>query len=392
MFRALWIANLVSGIGTWVQEVGAGWLMTDLGATPQQIALLQAAASAPMVLLVLPAGVLADAVDRRRVLVISQLGMVLAAVLLAAATWTGTVTPALLLLLTAALGVGSALGNPAWQTLMTDLVPRDEIAPAVGLHGVSLSVSRALGPVVGGLAVAAAGPGAAFALNAASFAVLIVVLLTYAPARAVAPAPSRAGGWLAALWAYVKSDRAFRAVLVRTAIFVFFAAALWGLMPLVAREHLRLGPRGFGLLVGCLGAGAVAMAWVLPRAQRAFSPDALVAAAALAAAGAVAVTVWWPAPALACVMMAFYGAGWVTNVTLVNAGAQLLAPPALKARAFGCYLATHFGAMAAGSFAFGSLAERTSVTTALLVSAGGLALGTLTLPWWSLRGAAARGQ
>lgn len=391
VFRALWVANLASTIGTWVHEVGAGWLMTELRASPMMVALVQSAASLPMVLLVLPAGVLADVVDRRKILLVAQVAMAAVALALAGLTWSGGVAAWSLLAVTAVLGAASAVSSPAWQTVMTDLVPRGEVGRAVGLHGVSLSVSRALGPAIGGALVWWGGPGAAFACNAASFVGLIAVLTVWrADIGAAAPVnePERRP-WAAVgeAWRFVRGSAAFGAVLWRTGLFVFFAAAVWGLLPLIAREHLHLGPAGFGMLVGCLGAGAVGMAWWLPSVQRRAGPSVLVGSAALMVAAGLLVIVAFPVAWWACLAMAAIGAGWVTNVTLVNAAAQTLAPAAIKGQAFGCYLATHFGALAAGSAAFGALAQRTNLSEAMTVAAAGLVLGVATLGRWRLAAA-----
>src|SRR6516162_4662123 len=160
VFRALWLASLASNLGTWLQNVGAGWLMTGLTPSPLMAALVQAATTLPVFLLALPAGALADVIDRRRLLLAAQGWMLVAAAALAAATAAGVVTPWLLLALTFALGLGFALNAPAWQAAVPELVPRAEVPAAVALNGVSVNASRAVGPALGGVLVAAAGPGA----------------------------------------------------------------------------------------------------------------------------------------------------------------------------------------------------------------------------------------
>src|SRR4051812_37950679 len=169
VFRWLWIASLTSNIGTWMQNVGAAWLMTDLSASPLMVALVQAATNLPFFVLAVPAGALADIVDRRRLLLVAQSWMLLVAAALAAVTFTGQLTPWLLLGLTFLLGLGSALNSPAWQATTPELVPREEIPAAVALGGVSMKVARAGGPALGGLLGAAAGPGGTFFFHALSF-------------------------------------------------------------------------------------------------------------------------------------------------------------------------------------------------------------------------------
>src|SRR4051812_26920279 len=160
LFRWLWIASLASNLGTWMQNVGAAWLMTELSAEALMVALVQAATNLPFFVLAVPAGALADIVDRRKLLLVAQSWMLLVATGLAALAFTGNMTPWLLLATTFLLGLGSALNAPAWQATTPELVPREEVPAAVALGGVSMNVARAVGPAVGGLVVAAGGPGA----------------------------------------------------------------------------------------------------------------------------------------------------------------------------------------------------------------------------------------
>jgi len=176
LFRWLWIASLASNVGTWMQNVGAAWLMTDLAASPLLVALVQAATNLPVFVLAVPAGALADIVDRRRLLLVAQTWMLLVAAVLATITFAGQITPWLLLATTFLLGLGSALNAPAWQATTPELVPRAEVPAAVALGGVSMNVARAVGPALGGLLVAAAGPGATSLFNALSFLGVLFVL------------------------------------------------------------------------------------------------------------------------------------------------------------------------------------------------------------------------
>jgi MFS family permease len=176
VFRALWIATLVSNLGTWMQDVSESWLMVSLTKSPILVALVETAGSLPVVLLALPAGAFADLIDRRRLLLITQLWMLIAAALMAAFTFGGIMRPWLLLLMTFALGLGSAMNSPAWQAIVPELVPRSELPAAVTLSSVAFNLSRAVGPAIGGFLVAATGSGAVFLLNAASFVGVILVI------------------------------------------------------------------------------------------------------------------------------------------------------------------------------------------------------------------------
>jgi MFS family permease len=190
VFRSLWIASLASNVGTWMQNVGAAWLMTDLSASPLFVALVQAATNLPFFVLSVPAGALADIVDRRRLLLVAQSCMLLVAAALAAVTFAGQMTPWLLLGMTFLLGIGSVLNSPAWQATTPDLVPREEIPAAVALAGLSMNGARAVGPALGGLTVAAAGPGATFLLNAVSFLGVLVVLARWRRPRETSALPA----------------------------------------------------------------------------------------------------------------------------------------------------------------------------------------------------------
>src|SRR5215213_1818024 len=269
LFRALWLAAVASNVGTWMHNVGAEWLMTTLAPTPFLVALMQTAETAPTFLLALPAGALADIVDRRRLLIFSQAWMLCAAVALAASALAGLTSPTVLLLLTFALGLGAAMNAPAWQAIVPELVPREELASAVSLNGVAFNIARAVGPALGGLIVAAAGPWAVFLLNSFSFVGVILVLYRWRRESVESISPTeRVVGAMRAGLRYARHAPELRNVLVRTGAFALCASALWALMPLVARRELGLGPFQYGLLLGCLGAGAIAGAFLLSWAKR----------------------------------------------------------------------------------------------------------------------------
>ena len=269
LFRALWIAAVASNVGTWIQDVSATWLMTSLASSPLMVALVQTASTLPIFLLALPAGALADIVDRRRLLLVTQSWMLLAAAALGVLTIAGATTPWGLLVLTFILGLGAAMNAPAWQAIIPELVPHVELPAAVALNSVGFNLARAVGPALGGLVVGAIGSGAAFLLNAASFLCVVGVLYGWrrAPRTSVLPA-ERVLGAIRAGVRYVRYAPALRAVFVRVAAVVVSASALWALLPVIARRELGLSSAGYGLLLGCFGAGAVAGATLLPAARR----------------------------------------------------------------------------------------------------------------------------
>jgi len=277
VFRSLWIAALVSNIGTWIQNVGAAWLMTSIAPSPVMVSLVQSAMGLPVFLLALPAGALADVLDRRRLLLFTQGWMLVAAAGVGVLTLMGATTLWLLLTFTFLMGVGSVLNMPAWQAIVPELVPRPELPAAVSLNSVGFNVARVVGPTLGGVIVAAAGAGAAFLMNAVTFLSVLVLLYRWRrPCRESVLPRERVVGAMQAGIRYVRHAPAVHGVLVRIGVFIIPSSALWALLPLVARFELGHGSTGYGLLVGCLGAGAVLGAAVLPGLRLRVSTDALI--------------------------------------------------------------------------------------------------------------------
>jgi MFS family permease/quinol monooxygenase YgiN len=385
LFRALWTANLASNVGTWMQSVGAAWLMTSLTPSSAMVALVQTATSLPVFLVGLPAGALADIVDRRRLLVVTQTWMLASAAILGALTLAGAITPWTLLVLTFVLGLGAALNMPAWQASMPELVPRAELPAALALNGISINIARAIGPALGGLIIAAVGTGGVFLLNAASFVGVVVVLVRWRRAHSPSLMPAeRFAGAIRAGARYVRYAPRFRAVLVRTWVFIVCGSALWALLPLVARRELGLGAPGYGVLLGCIGTGAVLGATVLPRIRDAVSADVLVNGATALFALAVATPVLTRIVPLVAAAMVVGGMGWIALMSSFNTAAQMALPSWVRARGVAMYLLVFQGGLAAGSAIWGALAVRTSDGVALLAAALALVAGTAASLRWRL--------
>ena len=384
-FRSVWIALVASNIGTWMQSVGAAWLMTSLTTSPLLVALMQTATSLPIFLVGIPAGTLADLVDRRKLLLVTVAWMLLVALGLGALTLAGLVTAWTLLALTFLLGLGAALNAPAWQAIVPELVDREELPAAVALQAMGFNVARAVGPAIGGLVVAASGPAAVFLLNAASFLGVLVVLARWrsAPMSNDLPPEDMLGATAAGL-RYVGNAPALQAVLVRIGVFMLGASALWALLPVVARYDLGLGAGGYGIILGSLGFGAVGGALLLPRLRRVLPIDRLTALATLVFAGAtLALATLHVVPLLvACMMVG--GMAWLAMMSSLTVVAQTVSPAWVRARAMGIYLLVIQGMMAAGSFGWGALAEQVGNQTALSVAAVAL-VGGLAATWrWPL--------
>jgi MFS family permease len=380
VFFWLWIAALVSNIGTWMQNVGAAWLMTSLSPSPLLVALIQTASSLPILLLALPAGALADIVDRRRLLIVSQALMLAAAGALSWLTILHLTTPILLLVLTFGLGLGSALNAPAWQAMIPDLVPREDLTAAIALGGINYNAARAIGPALGGIVVAWVGAGATFALNAASFLAVIAVLYKWerVPHPGLLPAERMLGAMRAGL-RYVRHAPALRATLVRTAAFTFGGSAVWAVLPLVARFELGLQASGYGLLLACFGTGAIVGGASLPCLTQTLSRNAMTGASSAVFAATMLALSATHGVVVACVVMAVGGAAWTMTMSTLNVAAQLSVPGWVQGRALSCYQIILQGAMAAGSALWGFVASAMGVRSSLLFASIAIVVGLLTM-------------
>jgi MFS family permease len=376
LYRRLWLASLVSNLGTWMHEAAGAWLMTMLSHSPLLVALMQTAASLPFFLLAFPAGALADVVDRRRVLLITQAWMLLAAAALGVLAIAGLVTPPVLLGLTFALGVGSAMTSPAWQAITPELVSAQDLPAAIALGGVAFNLARAVGPALGGLATASIGPGMVFLVNAASFLAVLAVLATW---RRTAPRPFEVPedvfGAMRAGARYVRHSLPLHIVLTRSASFVVFASAVWSLLPLVARQLFGLGAVGYGLLLGCLGLGAVVGAAVLPSLRRRLAIDRLMVAAAATFALSSATLAVVREPVVAGIVLLAGGGAWMATMSTINTAAQTSVSAWVRARALSVSLLVIQGSMALGALLWGTVAVHAGLPAALLMAAGGLLIG-----------------
>ena len=378
LYRALWGAQLVSNIGTWMQNVGAVWLMGSLGGSPAEVALVQSAVTLPVFLTALPAGALADIVDRRRLLLCTQTWMLLSAGALAALTAADEVTPGVLLALVFSLGLGTAINMPAWQAIQPELVPRREFPQAVALGSASINVGRAIGPAIGGILVAAAGSEAVFALNAVSFLGIVVVLFTWRRERSESDMPSeRLLGAVRAGLRYGRNSPALRAVLARSATFMIAASAFMALLPVVARSELHMSAAGFGALLTCFGAGAVIATATLPRLRERVDIDRLVVGATLVVAAAALALALAEHVVVAVLASLAGGVAWVVCLSSFNVSAQRALPGWVRARGMGFYLLTVQGGTALGAALWGTVATTWDVRVALGAAACALALGTL---------------
>jgi len=376
LFRSLWIAALISYTGTWMRNVAAGWLMTELTMSPLMVSLVQAAYTLPVFLVILPAGALADLVDRRKFLLFTQGWMVFAAGLLGIITLRGYVTPWVLLIFTFVLGLGAVMNDPAWQAITPEVVSPERHAPAVALGSVGYNLARAVGPAVGGFVVAAAGAGIAFLLNAATFFGVIFFLYRWKRPRHEHVESGRVRDAMRIGLSYGLSSHVVRCVLVRTAAFSLAASPLLALLPILARPF---GARGYGLLLGSFGLGALIGAAVLPRVRSRLSVDGLVLFAIVLFAAMVFAAGRVQSFGGLNLILFTAGVAWIGILACLNVAAQTMSPPQMRARALSMYILVLQGGMAVGSAAWGALATRVGVPTTLLCSACALVAGLVTV-------------
>ncbi|GAA6618643.1 MFS transporter [Scytonema sp. NUACC26] len=376
IFRALWIASAVSSIGTWMHDVGAAWLMTTLAPnSPLLVALMQAAGSLPFFLLALPAGAIADVVDRRKMLLWTQSWMLAAATLLGVLTVAKLTNPWILLLLTFALSIGSAMNMPVWQAVTPELVPKEELPQAVTLSGIVVNLSRSIGPALAGIVIAAAGTGFVFLLNAVSFVGVILVISQWqrTPQKSGLPTERFVGAMQAGI-RYIRYAPVFQAVLFRTVAYIFFASALFALLPLLGRQELKLDALGYGTILGFWGIGGLAGAFLLPKLRQQFAVDRLVAGSSILMGGMMLAIAFFRSVPLVCAVMLLVGIASLSVMVSLNVSAQTAVPSWVRARALSVQLLVFQGCMVLGSLLWGTLAQYVGTPNSLAIAAVGLIL------------------
>ena len=349
--------------------MGAAWLMTTLAPSPLLVALVQTATNLPVFLLGIAAGAVADIMDRRKLLIVTQGAMLAAAAALGILTVTGKTGPWTLLWLTFALGLGSTMNGPAWMAILPELVPVRELPAAIALNSVGFNLARAIGPALGGAVVATAGAGGAFMVNAISFVGVMIVLYLWPrePERDVKSTESMGE----AVWAglrYVRFAPHMHAVLFRSGSFVISASAIWSLLPLVAKVELHSESSGFGLLLGCLGIGSIAAAVILGRLRHLLSPDSIATWGTVLFGLVSMALAYLSSFGMVAAALAAGGVAWMSVNSTLNTAAQTSLPAWVRARGLAVYLLVFQGAMAVGSVIWGAVAERIGLRTTLMIA------------------------
>ncbi|WP_432770241.1 MFS transporter [Sphingopyxis sp.] len=377
-FRAIWIANLASNMGSMIQSVGAAWLMTELTTSHLFIALVQASATLPILLLGVVAGAIADNYDRRAVMLAAQGFMLAASALLTVATWSGVLTPALLLAFTLAVGCGTALNSPAWQASVRLQVGHADLPQAIALNTIAFNLARSVGPALGGLLISLTSPALAFAFNAVSYVALIVVLLRWHP-DVTPPRRTPMLGAIATGIGFCMASRPVRRILARGFAFGLGAAGFQALLPSLVRDRLHGSEITYGLCLGAFGLGSIFCALWIGAARRRWGSDRVLGIAATTFA-AMMVPVALTQNLLVVLAAAFVAGGaWVSTFTTLNVAMQLRSPEEILGRCLSIYQAVTFGALALGAYVLGLVADLTSLSAAILASGTWLAGAALIL-------------
>ena len=389
-FTVLWVATVISNIGTWMQSAASGWLMTSLDPNPLMVAMVQLATALPIFVLAVPSGALADIVDRRRLLLRVELAITAVIALFAYLLGTDSVDEDLLLIVTGCGGIAAALIAPAWQSIVPLLVRRESVAPAITLNSVGINVSRAIGPALAGVVIARLGIAASYWLDAASNLVVIAALWWWRePAGGVQRLPpERFFGAMVIGLRHARHNPALRDTLKRAAVFFPLASAYWALLPLVVREKIHGGPALYGFLLGAIGLAAIAGALALPRLRTRFGADRLAGYGMLGTALALLLFGIAGHPTTAFVASVIAGFSWITVLAPLNISTQAVLPAWVRGRGIAIYATVMFGGLTIGSLIWGEVAASHGIRTTLIAAAILLALAVPLARRWKLQTAA----
>ena len=386
-FAVIWTATLISNVGWWMYSAASGWLMTSLNPDPLIVALVQAASSLPICLFAIPAGALADIFDKRKFLIIVESLTTAVSAVYAAMVGFGLATPGNLLLFTFLIGAAGALTVPAWQAVVPQLVPKDDLPPAIAANSAGVNVSRAVGPALGGLTISGYGVVAPFWANAVANLAIVGSLLWWRPTRGprtLLPA-ERFGQAILAGLRYARHNLHLRATMMRAAGFFLFTSAYWALLPLVSREQIAKGPGFYGVLLGVIGAGAVAGVFFLPWLKAKLGPDRLMALGALGQAVAMVLYGLAHEPVTALLASLIAGASWIAALATLGVSAQVALPDWVRARGLALYTTVFFGCLTLGSAAWGEIAVLVGLPAAHFLAAAGT-VAAIALTWrWKLQ-------
>lgn len=379
-FAVLWVATILGNVGSFMRDVASAWLATDLSSSPAAVATIQAAATLPVFLLAIPAGVLSDILDRRRFLIVIQIGLAGVSGTLAVLAWQQGLTIEILIGLAFLGGIGAAMMGPTWQSIVPELVPANTLRQAVALNALGVNIARAIGPATGGLLLAAFGASVTYGVDLVSYLFVIAALVWWKrPAQAADPLREHFFSAFRAGLRFTRAHSKLHVVLARAAVHFAFGSSVWALLPLVARQLLHGGAGLYGVLLGAVGAGAIVGALTMPRLQKRLDADGLVLLSAIVTAIVMAALSIAPPVWLALPLLLLLGAAWITALTTLGGAAQAILPNWVRGRALAVYQMVFNGALAGGSLLWGFVAQAMGTPHALLIAAAGLVIAALLL-------------
>jgi MFS family permease len=386
-FTIIWTASVASNVGTAMFDTASGWLITSLNANPVAVSLVQVAVSLPLFLFTLPAGALADVVDSRRLLIVVEVALLAVSAIFALIVSLGLATSATLLTTTFLLGIGGALTSPAWGAIIPLLVSKRDLDSATSANSVGFNLGRALGPALGGIAIAKFGIALPFWIFALSNVGIIAALLWWRiPRKGAESLPAeRLVSAIRAGLRHSANNVLLRATLVRVLAYFPFASSYLALLPLVARHQMDHGPQLYGILLGAIGIGAILGSLALKWLKEDLGPDEIVVAGTVGTAFALITFGLAYEPITAVCACLLVGASWTIVLTKLYVSAQVALPDWARGRGLAVFLTLIFGATTVGSAIWGKLSADHGLPIAYFVSAVGIVLG-IPLSWgWKLQ-------
>ena len=370
VFRNLWLATFAANVAMWMNDVTAAWVMTSLSPSPVMVALVQTASTLPVFLLGIPSGALADIIDRRRYFAATQLWVALTALTMAALSIAGLLTAPLLLALTFANGIGLAMRWPVFSAIVPEVVPREQMSEAMALNGISMNLSRVVGPVVAGAIISTVGSHVVFVLNVVLAAAAFTTIVRWRSTPGTSTLPGeRFVGAMRVGWQHVMQSPRMKVVLMRIFFFFLHSSALLALLPLVARALPGAGPGAYTLMLACIGGGAIVAAMYFPRLRTRYNRDHFVVGGTLLHAAASVVVVFAPNLWVALPAITVLGMAWISTANSLTLAAQMALPNWVRARGMAVYQVALMGGAAGGSLLWGQVAGVTSVRIAVTAAA-----------------------
>jgi MFS family permease/quinol monooxygenase YgiN len=386
-FRALLAGGTVYFVGSAMQGMATAWLVIEQTGSSFLAALVQTALFLPMFVMSLPAGVLADTTDRRRMILGALIVQALLVALLTLGVAGGWAGAGLLLVLTFLIGSCTAVLSPPWNSAIVDVVPREQLPQAITAISIAYNLARALGPALAGALYAWAGGGWVFALALLGVVALFESVRRHPP-RPHPPSrlpPERLWGGMLSGLRFVRHSEVVLAQLLRISAYCGAGAALWALLPVIGQQRLGLGATGFGFLIGCMGTGAVIAGFVVGRVRARWGLERLVGAGSLVFAAVMAVAAVSRHPVVVYVALLAAGASWLAVTSTYNTATQTSVPPWVRARATALHTLSALGAFALGSAFWGAVSDLLNLTAALLLAAAAMAGSVLLARRFPLR-------